>query len=282
MANTIWNELLQQGLIGLQSVFNRAYSWLPQIIFALIFICAGFIIGGLLKWVIVKVSDITKFNELTKRTGTNEALKKIGYKGTPASLFGDISKFFIYVLFIAGALQILLGSEFLAQIISAVAMYAPKVIAAIVILVSGLILGDIFGKMIGKIIQNLVMQTKSSSAISTLSETLTKILIFAVAAIISLAMIGVYVDILTIGFAITFFGIILFVLVGTRDMLPNFFAGLYLQGSNKIHKGMEIGINNQTGQVIEIGLAFTILKTKNGELQIPNAKLFREIINVIE
>ena len=95
-------------------------------------------------------------------------------------------------------------------------------------------------------------------------------------------MIGVYVEILTIGFGIVFLGIILLILVGTRDLLPNLFAGFYLQSSNRIHKGMEISIDNLKGKVIEVGTIFTTLRTRKGEIQVPNNVLLKQSTVVLE
>ena len=166
MAN-IWNSMFEQGMIGLKSALNYLYAWTPQILFAILFVIAGILVGNFIKWAFVKAAKITKLSELSKKTGTDNALRKVGYKGTTPGFMGDVFKWTAYVLFFAGALQILFGSEFLSNTISMITVYAPKVIAAVIILVGGLIVSDILGKMTGKLVQGVVIKTSTKRRLFT-------------------------------------------------------------------------------------------------------------------
>ncbi len=262
------NQTFIQGWTGLVTITDWISSYLPQIFTAIIFLVAGIIIGKITKWIIVKIGKITGLDKLSK--GTDKILHKFGYTKTTSELIGDLIKWVIYVMFIGAAAHVIFGEQLLAKAFVSIAVYLPKVILSAIIIISGLVFGDVLGNVVGNLIEKSPIKLKEKSMISAISSGLMKILIFLIAITIALDIVGIYVGVLTAGFTIVFLAIVLFALIGSRDLALNIFAGIYLQSSGNFRKGITIEFDNKKGKIKEIGLIYTVLDSNKNEIQIPN------------
>jgi small-conductance mechanosensitive channel len=77
-------------------------------------------------------------------------------------------------------------------------------------------------------------------------------------------------------FAIVPVGFFLIFLVGGRDVISNILSGRFL--AQELKKGDHIECASVSGEVVLIGAIASKLKTKDGELIVPNNELARNII----
>ncbi len=279
MAN-IFATSLEEGWTGLNLIAQNIYSVLPQIATAAAFIIIGFILGKIFKKVMVRVLSAAGFTKVTAKTGADESLQKIGYKSSVSHLIGDLIKWIFYLIFFAAALQTLFGQQFLTQIFIDAAAYIPRVVLGIIVLIAGLITGDILSKIAFNFVGRLNVEKGGRNEIASISSFIVKVLIFIFAVIIALNVLNVYINILTVGFGIVMLAIVLFLLLGMKDIIPNIFAGIYIQNSGLLQKGYRVRFGNIQGRVKSVGFIYTILKKGDMEIQIPNSQLLKKEIQV--
>ncbi len=272
------NSTLVESIGGFFTIREWASNYLPQIVIALALLFAGFLIGDLLKKGIIKLGEITGFNRISK--STTNILQRFGYRKSTIEFIGELAKWIVFLFFVGAAIQYGFGEQILTQTLGAIANYFPKVVLAVIIIVIGLVLSDILGNMASGLVKNLFPKLKDKNLISFFSGGITKVLVFLIGVIIALDVLGIYVDVLTIGFAVIFFSVTLIVIVGSRDFLLNAFSGIYIQSVSSLRKGTEIEFENKKGRIKEIGLIHTILEMDKKEVHIPNHLFMKKICTV--
>ncbi len=142
-----------------QNIWYPFLSFVPNLIGAIILLIIGFIVGKVMGLVI---------REILIRTGVDRYLKKEEHlKFKASSVFDVITRWAIYLVFVAAAVN-MLGIEVLSSVMLNIAYFIPRIIGAIiVILVSygvALYVKDeilaaktIYSDMLGKVIFFLVI-----------------------------------------------------------------------------------------------------------------------------
>ena len=273
---SILTGALEQGWQGLSIIFQNIYAALPQVIIAIVFLLVGFGIGKISKKVIVRVLDKIGFKKVTSKSGTDKALYRTGYRYDTSSLIGDLIKWVFYLIFAGAAVQVLFGEQILSEILISTATYIPRIIAVIIVVMAGFVFGDLASKVVIRFLETVEIERGGKKSIASISSLVVRILILLFAIVISLNILGIYSEIFTITFGLIAIAVILFILLGAKDLVPNIMAGMYLQSSGKIRKGYKIKAAGVEGKVKEVGLIFTILDTRKGEFQIPNSVLLKE------
>jgi hypothetical protein len=141
------------------------------IVFVITWVAADYL-GKLLK----KVFDKVKLDGALKQAGVDNILRKGGLNLNTGSFFGGILKWSIIVIMFLAILQMLGLGEVSLILGSMLAMYLPKIVIAIIILLISFIIGDIMKKVVITAAANAHM----SSARMLGSLTKTAIIIFAV------------------------------------------------------------------------------------------------------
>jgi len=155
------------------------------------------------------------------------------------------------------------------------------VVAAIIILI-GFILGRIAGKIVLRILNEIELNKilkKATNVKISLEEMIShgiSYFIYFVAIIwaletLNLAPIILY--IISIGFIVV---VILSVLLGVKDFIPNFFAGFFIHRRKIVKKGDYLKLGDVEGTVDKVTLLDTLIKTKQGDtLYVPNSALLK-------
>ncbi len=272
------NQTLVESFGGFFTISDWAMAYLPQLILAIILLLLGFATGKILRYGVIKLGEITGFDKIS--SSTNKILRKFGYKKTTIEFMGGVIMWVTFLFFVGVAVQYIFGERILTQTITAIAIFLPKVVLAIVVIILGLILGDVFGNIAKGIIESLFPNLKDKNLISFFSGGMTKLLVFLIGIIIALDVLGIYVEVFTMGFAVILLSISLIIIVGSKDLLLNLFAGIYIQSSGNLRKGMEIEFDNNKGIIKEIGMIHTKVEIKKDEVQIPNHLFMKKICKV--
>ena len=247
---------------------------LPDVITGIILLILGFVFGKISKKIIVKFGEITKLDKLS--SGTDKLIHKVGYFGTTFEFIGDIVKWVIYLVSAGGAFQIIFGEQLISQAVGVFMTYLPKVALATIIILLGLLVGDILGNFVSKLINKSSMSLREKGFLASISSFFVKVLSVLFAAAIAFDLISIYPEIFTVVFATIFVAITLFILIGTKDLAINFFAGLYLQSTSDFRKGMHVEVSGKKGTIKEIGAIYTTISSGKGEIQIPNYIFMRQ------
>jgi len=253
----------------LNSVFmNYVIPNLQLIVQIVILVIVGYITGIICKTITVKILTMIGFKKITTRSWTDDILKAVGYRGSIVTLIGDLVKWFVYIL-ILGVIIELIGFPGLFNIFSQIAIFVPRFIAAILIIVIGFLIADFFGK----VFEEAGRRIFQDDFLSSFTGGLIKYSVAFVSIIISLALIGIDTFSLTVMLAIILTTAVIMLLMGVKDMFPNFTAGIYLKKNIKI--GEHIKTGNYSGKVERIEPLAVVIKSGAKTVSIPSSFLIK-------
>ena len=160
-----------------------------------------------------------------------------------------------------------------------------NLVAAVITLIIGLLLGRFLGNLTRKLVYELelnrILKEKANVKIplGEYLSLLVKYITYTIAIILSLNQLGLKGIILNIILIILTILLIIFMILSLKDFVPNLMAGLTLTQKRNIKPGNIIELNNIEGEVINITLLETKLRTRNGDVvYIPNSILTKTMV----
>lgn len=154
-------------------------------------------------------------------------------------------------------------------------------LAAIVILLVGLIIGLVVKKVLAKVLHEIELDKivnrlgKDYSLEKNLSS-LAAYIIYFIALVIFLNQLGItsIVLYLVVGVILLLLGATF--LLGVKDFIPNFMAGISIYRKGNLKEGKKIKVNNIEGKIIKFGLVEIEIETKTKDrIYIPNSLLVK-------
>lgn len=140
---TYWTQLLQDSF---QNTWNEFMMAMPSIVFAIIILILGYILGSLGKRLIIRLFDKLRVDEAIRTTGAQEIVQKAGYTLNSGKFFGTLVKWFIIIAFFVVALDAVnleVATEYLRDMVLG---YLPRVMIATLILFGAIILAQVVQK----------------------------------------------------------------------------------------------------------------------------------------
>lgn len=134
-----WADVLTQSF---QNLWLGVISFVPNLVVALVIFVFGWIVGALLGRVVAQVVRSLKVDHALSSTGLDEALNQAGFKLDTGAFLGGLVKWFVVVVFLVAALDVLGLSQvniFLQQV---VLLYLPQVIIAVLILLVAAVIAE--------------------------------------------------------------------------------------------------------------------------------------------
>ncbi len=139
--------IVAQSASVLQASFNDVWftivSFVPAILAAAVIFIIGWVIGMILAKVIEQVVDVLRIDDALKASGVTEAVKDAGFHLNAGKLLGALVKWFVIIVFLMTALEILglvRVTIFLQQVVLA---YIPQVIVAVLILIIAAVVAEV-------------------------------------------------------------------------------------------------------------------------------------------
>lgn len=136
--------LLQQSFLEL---WKGGLTFLPQLLGALLVFIIGLIIAAVLQRVIEKIIDLLKIDGLAKKFEVPQVFEKYGLNFRVSKLFGWVVKWFLIVVVMIVATDIL-GWEQVTDYLKQIVLYLPNVIIALVLLFFGAVLANFLFKVV--------------------------------------------------------------------------------------------------------------------------------------
>ncbi len=239
---------------------------LQVIIQVIVLLVVAYVVGKIGKAVTVKLLSVVGLKKITIRSWTDDILKAVGYRGTIVGLIGDLVKWFIYILFL-GAIIETLGFPGLVNVFNQIAIFVPRFILAILIVVIGFLVADFMGKVFEEAGRRFFVD----EALGFLSGAFIKYSIALISVIMSLSLVGLDTVSLTVMFSVVLGGTIAVFLLGVKDILPNFSSGIALK--REIKHGEHIKVGEYSGYVERINPTSIVLKSGQKRIIIPNSLL---------
>lgn len=138
-----WGVQLSSAFTG---IGVQVLQFLPQLLLAIIIFIAGWVVGSVLAEVIEKIVKAIKIDSILENAGAKGLLNKAGFNLNTGAFLGGLVKWFIIIVFLVTALDILkleAVNQFLTNVVLG---YIPQVIVATLILVVAAVLADLTQK----------------------------------------------------------------------------------------------------------------------------------------
>lgn len=133
-----WGEAITISLIGL---WERFLSFLPALIGAIIIFVIGWIVASILGKLIEKLIKSLKVDHALEKIGFNKKLSEVGISGSTSELIGGIIKWFLILVFLMAATDIL-GLSQVTIFLNSIIFYIPNVVVSVVILAIAFLVGN--------------------------------------------------------------------------------------------------------------------------------------------
>ncbi len=135
----------------IQSSFNIVIQeiifYLPKVIAALIILIIGWLIGKAAGRLVAGLLDSLGADDAVEKTFLGDMIRRAGM--TVRGLFDALVRWFIYIIFIVAAINVL-DIPALTLLLSQFVLYLPQLIAGILVLVVGLILVNFIRNWVGR------------------------------------------------------------------------------------------------------------------------------------
>lgn len=140
-----WGTQLSLAFTG---IGVQVLQFLPKLILAIIIFIAGWVVGSVLCEVVSKIVKAIKVDAILEGAGAKSLLAKAGFELNTGAFLGGLVKWFIIVVFLVTALDVLkleAVNQFLTQVVLG---YIPQVIVATLILITAAVLADLAQKVL--------------------------------------------------------------------------------------------------------------------------------------
>jgi small-conductance mechanosensitive channel len=138
--------------VTFQDLWLQVISFLPELFGAIVVFIVGLVIAWALRVVVEKVVKALHVDELMEKLKVTDLFKKAGLKLHVGSLLGWIVKWFMIIVFLIAAADILGWSQ-ITSFLNDVVAYIPNAIVAVVILLVGIVLGSFVYEIVEKAVQ---------------------------------------------------------------------------------------------------------------------------------
>ena len=143
MIVSTWGEVLSASFKG---IWFGIASILPNIIFAIVIILLGWLIGAVIEKLIIKLITASKLDNVLTSAGLRDLLNKGGFNLNTGAFIGALVKWFLIVTFLVASMEILGLSQVNEFLKNVVLGYLPQVIAAVLILIAAAVVAELAQK----------------------------------------------------------------------------------------------------------------------------------------
>jgi hypothetical protein len=140
-----WADVLQNSF---QEVLGGVLEVLPNIVIAILVILLGWIIGAALSKVVSQIFKSLKIDKALSASGLDELVEKGGFKLDSGKFVGELVNWFVIVVFLISALDILGLEQVTGFLTDVVVSYIPQVIAAVLILLIAVVLAEALRRLV--------------------------------------------------------------------------------------------------------------------------------------
>jgi hypothetical protein len=172
MTINTWSEVLT---LSFKNLWLGVMGFVPNLVVAIVVVLIGWGIGSLFGKVVAQIIKALKIDEALRKAGVEDFLNKGGLGLNSGSFLGGLVRWFVILVFLIGAFEILHLSQvtaFLRDILG----YLPQVIVAVLMLIAAGLVADAMKK----IVLSSAMTAEVSSAGFLATVTKWVIWIFAI------------------------------------------------------------------------------------------------------
>lgn len=248
---------------------QNLFDYFPKLLGAALILISGIVLAYVTRTLIRHVTK--RLDQLLPTDRIRQGLHHFGITNSASELVGNIA-FWIILLFCLTIATETLGLPVVTTWLSGIALYLPRILAALLICLVGL-----GGSLL---LRDIILSAMGSAGISYghILAKLSQTAIVLVSVLIAIEHVGIGISvitgILTIIIGAILFGMALAFGLGARTSISNILASHYLQKTYRV--GHTIKIENTTGRIIQITPTAVIIENNEGQVHVP-ANLFSEV-----
>ena len=140
-----WGEVLT---LSFQNLWVGVINFVPNLVIAVVILIIGWLVGALLGRAVSQVFKSLRVDEALRRAGFESFLRRGGSDLDSGAFVGALVKWFVIVVFLVAALDVLGLAQvnlFLQEVVLA---YLPRVVAAALVLLVAGVVGDVTGRVV--------------------------------------------------------------------------------------------------------------------------------------
>jgi hypothetical protein len=126
---------------SLQEALSQFFSFLPQLVGAIVILIVGYIVAKILQAVVGRILQGIGFDGWMERAGIKRFFDRADTRQTPASILGRLVFWFVFIIAIVMATDAL-GIRQVSAVFSQLIAYIPNIVAAILILILASLLAN--------------------------------------------------------------------------------------------------------------------------------------------
>ncbi|MBA3550691.1 hypothetical protein H0W32_00600 [Patescibacteria group bacterium] len=216
-----FNNIGDVTVASLKTAWFEVLQYLPTIIGAILILFIGWIIAIVLGSLVQNAVKLIGLDETIERTGINQKLRVTGQYKLLSGMLGKLTKWFIILITLI-AIANTFNLPQVTQFLNAVALYIPRVIVAVIILVIGMLLSDFVARILSTGINASKLPVRHRTTIISVARY--AIIVFSImAALVQLNIVPALIEILFAGLVLALalaFGL------GGREEAARFLASL--------------------------------------------------------
>ena len=239
----------------------------------IILLMVAYVAGRISKAIVVKILSVAGLKKVTIRSWTDDILRAVGYKGTIVGLIGDLVKWFIYIIFF-GIIIETIGLPGLVNIFNQIAGFVPRFIVSILVVVVGFLIADFLGKMFEEAGKRIAQE----DTVGFITGGIIKYSIALMSVTMALSLVGLDTVSLMILLSTILGATVIILVLGVKEILPDFTAGLHLRKALKA--GQEIHVGKYSGRVQKVEPLSTMLESNGKRIAIPNSQILKNPIEL--
>ncbi len=135
-----WIGVLQQSFSNLLA---STVSFIPSLVFAIIIFVVGWFVGAFLGRIVAQAISALKVDHALRSAGLGEVVSRAGYTLNSGAFLGALVKWFVIIVFLMWALQVLALTPVTLFLQQVVIGFLPQVIVAVLIVLIGAVLAEI-------------------------------------------------------------------------------------------------------------------------------------------
>lgn len=140
-----WGEVLT---LSFQNLWVGVVNFVPNLVIALIILVLGWLIGALFGRAIWQVFKSLKVDDALRRAGLESFVRRGGIELDSGAFVGALVKWFVILIFLVAALDVLGLSQVNLFLQDVVLGYLPRVLAAALVLLVAGVIGDVAGRIV--------------------------------------------------------------------------------------------------------------------------------------
>ncbi len=140
-----WGQVLT---LSFQNLWVGVVNFVPNLVVAIVILAIGWLIGALLGKAVAQVFRSLKVDAALRRAGFESVLHRGGVRLDSGAFFGALVKWFVIVVFLVAAFDVLGLTQVNVFLQDVVLGYLPRVIVASLVLLVGGVVGDVIGRLV--------------------------------------------------------------------------------------------------------------------------------------